>query len=125
MGVLNSNPTHAIIFFNSTKGLKETGIGAMMKICFGSDDDALAQILYRTTPGSKTPVWTLPVRPAPGDIAYPIFQGKLGEEIMAVVGRTADRFKKGNMVTPYAGNTYRITAKGVEKITAEVKTTDK
>lgn len=115
--------SHAIIFFNSVEGAQKTGISAMMKLCFGSDDEAIAQILYCLTPGNKTPVWTLPVRTSPmATDTFPVFTGKVGEEVLAAVGRAADRFK-AFYTSPEvkAGRAWRITKNGIEEIKQEAK----
>lgn len=120
MGMFNGL-THAVVFFNTIKGAQESGINAMMKLCFGSDDSAIGQILYRTTPKSKTPIWVLPVRTS-GSSELPVFSGNMGEEILGAVGRAADRFKKAN-ITDKAGRTFRVTKVGVEEVKAPVITT--
>ena len=117
MGLL-SGLTHAVVFFNTVEGAKTSGVSAMMKLCFGGDDDAIAQILYRTAPGFTTPSWGLPVRQANANTTYPIFTGAMGEEILAAVGRASDRLKK-SVTGKLAGRTFRVTSKGVEEIKTE------
>jgi hypothetical protein len=108
--------THAVVFFNTVEGSKTTGVSAMMKLCFGSDEDAIAQILYRITPGSSSPVWALPTRDS-GGTSFPIFRGMVGEEILGAVGRCADRLRKSPIVTgKLAGRSFRVTIKTVEEI---------
>lgn len=120
MGEMFKGVTHAIIFFNSVAGSKESKISAMMKICFGSDDNALAQVLYCTTPGNKAPAWTLPTRNS-GVNTFPVFTGNVGQEVLGLVGRAADRFKKNQPAGILAGRSFRVTAKGVEEIKPEAK----
>src|SRR5271156_6124009 len=115
--------SHAVIFFNSVEGSKRTGIYAMMKICFGSDDDAIGQIMYRNTPGVSTPSWTLPTRQTDTGISFPIFTGHLGEEILAIVGRTADRLKSSTISGLKAGRAFRVSKTGVEEIAKETTAT--
>lgn len=110
--------SHAVIFFNTVQGSKTSGISAMMKLCFGSDENAISQIVYSTPKGSSTPVWSLPARNS-GDVTYPIFNGALGEEILGAIGRAADRFKKANVPGVRAGRVFRVTTKGVEEIKKE------
>lgn len=122
MGLFNGL-THAVIFFNTVEGSKATGVSAMMKLCFGSDEDAIAQILYRTVLGSSAPVWALPVR-TEGATAYPIFRGMVGEQVLAAAGRCADRLRKSPIVTGrLSGRSFRVTTKTVEEITASDPTT--
>lgn len=117
--------THTVLFFNTLAGVEETGINAMMKLCFGSDDNAIAQILYRTPAGGKTPVWTLPTRRFDTQTkdGYPIFSGKVGEELLALVGRAADIFKAYYKITDgiKAGRAWRITKNGIEEIIEKEK----
>lgn len=117
--------THAVIFFNTVEGSKSTGVSAMMKLCFGDDHDAIAQVLYSTPAGSKTPVWVLPSRTNRlGTVtteSFPIFTGGVGEEIMAAVGRAADRIKKANIEGKLAGRAFRVTKTTVEEIKPETK----
>jgi hypothetical protein len=122
MGLFNGM-THAVIFFNTVEGSKTTGVSAMIKLCFGSDENAIAQVLYRLIPGSTTPVWTLPVR-TEAAITFPIFRGVVGEEILAAVGRCADRIRKApNITGRLAGRSFRVTTKTVEEITQSDPTT--
>lgn len=115
MPILNG-VTHAIIQFNSKIGYSNTNIQAMMKLCFGSDDDALSQVLYMCTGGSKTPVWTLPTRVS-NDMAFPIFSGILREEIMGLVGIYSERFRKTvEIVGPKYGRVWRVTKTTAEEI---------
>jgi hypothetical protein len=119
MGLFNGL-SHAVVFFNKLENAKATGIYGMMKICFGSDDNAIAQILYSIPAGGKTPVWTLPTRHS-GYAAFPIFTGSVGEEILGVVGRTADRLKKANIEGKLAERAFRVTKTTVEEIKQETK----
>jgi hypothetical protein len=122
MGLFNGL-THAVIFFNTVEGSKTTGVSAMMKLCFGSDEDAIAQVLYRITPGVSTPVWTLPTR-TEGTNSFPILRGKVGEEILGAAGRCADRLRKApNITGRLAGRSFRVTTKTVEEITQSDPTT--
>jgi hypothetical protein len=115
MGLFNGL-THAVVFFNTVEGSKTTGISAMMKLCFGSDEDAIAQILYRTTPGNTSPVWALPTRDS-GGTSFPIFRGMVGEEILGAVGRCADRLRKSPVTAgKLSGRSFRVTTKTVEEI---------
>ena len=126
MPTLLQGLSHAVLYFNTVEGSKQTGIGAMMKLCFGSDDDAISQILYSSKDGSKTLVWTLPVRISREGIVtttpFPIFTGRVGEELLAAVARTADRFKKANVAGKLAGRAFRITKTSIDEIKDE-KTT--
>ena len=121
MANLITGISHAVIYFNTLEGSKQTGISAMMKLCFGSDDDAISQVLYSTQSGSKTPVWVLPTRFTidGSKIEFPIFTGKVGEEILAAVGRASDRFKKANVAGKLAGRAFRVTTHSVEEIKEE------
>lgn len=116
--------SHAVVFFNSINGQKESGISAMVKICFGSDDDAIAQVLYCTTPGSKAPAWTLPSRSSIGATVshFPVFTGKVGEEILGIVGRAADKVKKAGITGILAGRVFRVSSKGVEEVKPQTTT---
>lgn len=110
--------SHAIIKFNTIEGINKTGIYAKMKLCFGKDDDAIAQIYYKTTDRSKTPIWVLPLHFTGGTCITPIFMGKLGEEILSIVGRTSDVFKAhykeaSNMK---ANRSWRISNNAIEEI---------
>jgi hypothetical protein len=118
-----SGLTHAIIHFSGMGIAEKTGIYGMMELCFGSDDDVVAQIMYQSPAGSKTPVWTLPQRTTvSGTTTYPIFRGAIAKELLAFAGRTADRFKAGlSKDTKRAGKEFRVTSKGVEEIVAPVK----
>lgn len=110
--------SHAVIYFNTVEGNKQTGIGAMMKLCFGNDDDAISQIMYRTEKGNPTPTWVLPTRHT-GDTSIPelpIYTGKVGEELLSVIARAADRLKKAGVTGKLAGRSFRVTTKGVEEI---------
>lgn len=120
MGEMFKGVSHAVIFFNTVAGAKQSGVNAMMKICFGSDDNALAQVLYCTAPGSKAPAWTLPTRNS-GVNTFPIFTGNVGQEVLGLVGRAADRFKKNQPAGTLAGRSFRVTVKGVEEIKPEAK----
>ena len=119
--------SHAVIFFNTLDGSKKTGVSAMCKLCFGSDTDALAQILYRIEDGNTTPVWVLPHRGARIGVVtteeFPVLTGKMGEEVLAAVGRAADRLKKAGIVGKLAGRSFRVTKTTVEEIKAETETT--
>jgi len=122
MGLFNGL-THAVIFFNTVEGSKTAGVSAMIKLCFGSDENAIAQVLYRTAPGSTAPVWTLPTR-TEGASTFPIFRGMVGTEILAAVGRCADRVRRSPNVTGrLAGRSFRVTTKTVEEITQSDPTT--
>jgi hypothetical protein len=122
MGGMFNGVSHAVIFFNTVAGAKQSGVSAMMKVCFGSDDDAIAQVLYSTAPGTKAPAWTLPVRTTGiAPTSFPVFTGKVGEEVLALVGRAADRFKKNQPTGVLAGRSFRVTVKGVEEIKPEIK----
>lgn len=121
MAILNGL-THAIIFFNSVSGASQTGVSAMVKLCFGSDDDAISQVLYRAE--GKTPLaWRLPVRNGPeaSSPGFDIFTGKMGEEILAAVGRTAARIKTSGVVGKLAGRAFRVTKVSIEEIQPEAK----
>lgn len=118
MPIINSL-THAIIYFNTKEGSIKSGIHAMMKLCFGSDKDVLGQVLYRTQDGHQAPIWTLPTSGDGGSgITYPIFVGKLAEEILVAVGRAADRFKKAPIEGSYYGRSFRVSQAGAEEIKA-------
>jgi hypothetical protein len=117
MGLFN-RLSHAVVFFNSIAEAKRTGNYAMMKLCFGSDDNAISQILYSTPAGSKTPVWVLPTRFSEGT-SFPICTGEMAEEILAHVGRAADRIKKANIEGKLAGRAFRVTKDKVEEIKQE------
>ena len=121
MGLFNGM-SHAVIFFNTLAGAEQTGISAMIKLCFGSDTDAIAQVLYCNPVGSKTPVWTLPTRNL-GNATVPIFTGHVGAEILDAVGRAADIFKTHYKVSDgvKAGRAWRITKNGIEEIKEEPK----
>jgi hypothetical protein len=113
--------SHALIYFNTLDGSKQTGISAMMKLCFGSDDDAISQVVYSTKQGAKTPVWVLPTRFTKdgSTIEFPVFTGMVGEEILAAVGRASDRFKQANVLGKLAGRAFRVTTHSVEEIKEE------
>jgi hypothetical protein len=115
--------THAIIHFAPMNVAEKTGIYGMMELCFGSDTDVIAQIMYQTTAGSKTPVWTLPERTmVGGTTTYPIFRGAIAKELLASAGRAADKLKAGLPTgTKKAGKDFRVTSKGYEEIIPETK----
>lgn len=113
-----SGLTHAVVFFNTVEGAKSSGVSAMMKLCFGGDDHAIAQVLYSTAPGAKTPSWALPVRQANATTTYPVFTGAVGEEILAAVGRASDRLKK-SVTGKLAGRSFRVSSVGVKEIKPE------
>lgn len=116
MGILKGI-SHAIIQFNTVAGAKGSGIHAAMKLCFGSDDNSISQIVYLITQGNSSPSWSLPTRQGntPAD-QYPIFNGVVGEEILAAVARASERFKAAGKVNK-AGKSFRIYANGkVEEI---------
>lgn len=111
--------THAIIKFNTIAGEAQSGIGAMMKLCFGSDENSISQIYYKKV-GPSTYAWTLPER-STVEADYAIFLGSMAEEITLAAGRTAERFKnfyKTEMGLK-AGRSWRVTTKGIEEITTE------
>jgi hypothetical protein len=110
--------SHAIIKFNTIESMRKTGICAKMKLCFGKEEDAIAQVYYRTTDGSKTFVWVLPTYTSLGFMDLPIFTGKMGDELLSIVGRASEVFKKhykedSNMK---ANRSWRISQDAIEEI---------
>lgn len=123
MGIFNGL-SHAIITFNTVEDTRVTGIGAKMKLCFGSDDDTLAQVLYCRPPGKKGLEWVLPSRViATSVLPYPIFTGVVALEILHLIGVAANRFKVfyKSTQTSKEGRTWRITKNGIEEIVQEIK----
>lgn len=119
--------SHALVFFNSVEGVKQSGIIAIVKLCFGSDDDAVGQIMLQLTPGIATPVWQLPTRQrANGDMehkGFPIFQGQVGKQILDAAAKAAERVKKdmaaGKIEGKYEKRMFRVTKTTVEEIFRE------
>lgn len=119
--MLFNDLSHVVITFNSLDDGKRSGNWAMAKLCFGSDENAISQILYSDKNGSPTPVWTLPFRTrVEGTISkFNIFTGIVGEQILVAVGKAADRLKKAGIVGRFAGRTFRVSKTGVEEVKAE------
>ena len=127
MGLFSGRLSHAVIFFNTKEGAQKTGVNAIMKLCFGKDEDAISQIVYCTSLGSKTPVWALPTMQSnKPDIIRPVFTGAVGEEILDAVGTYAGYFKQYYKAADGAkvGRAWRISKNGIQEITQE-KTSSK
>lgn len=123
MGIFNGL-SHAIITFNTIEDTKITGIGAKMQLCFGSDEDTLAQVLYCIRPGKRGLEWVLPSR-ITGSVPYPIFTGVVALEILHLIGVAADRFKVFYKPTQISkeGRSWRITKNGIEEIIKDTQHT--
>lgn len=125
MGYFNKL-SHAIIYFRKIEETRKDRVYGMMKLCFGSDEDAISQIMYCCPNGSKIPVWTLPSRDNVSG-QYGILTGALGKEILDLVGKAAATFKVH--LKPEdgkkEGRTWRITKNGIEEIKDQATTTTK
>jgi len=120
--------SHVIIQFNTVEKLKNTGVAAMASICFGADDCAITQILYRIPDEEKTPRWMLPLRSKKhGDVIideYDIFTGKIKDELLALAGRAVERLKEPGVIQgKVSGRTFRVTKAGVEEVKPEAPVT--
>ena len=120
--------SHVVILFNTVEKLKRTGVAAMASICFGADDCAITQILYRIPKGNSTPRWVLPTRSKVQDgkviDTYDIFTGKISDELLSLAGRAVERLKQpGAVQGKVAGRTFRVTKVGVEEVVPEAPVT--
>jgi len=120
--------SHVIIQFNTVEKLHKTGVAGMAKICFGADDCAIEQILYKIPEGNSTPRWVLPTRAKidGGKIldTYDIFTGKLSDELLSLAGRAVERLKQpGTVEGKVSGRVFRVTKVGVEEIKPESSVT--
>jgi hypothetical protein len=123
MNILNGL-SHGIIFFNTHDREKKTGIAAMIKLCFGSDDDCISQVFYYKPKGKNLYEWVLPSRISEeSSLIHPIFTGQVEREVLQATGIVADRFKafyKDTDTSKY-GRKWRVTKVGIEEIITEVK----
>lgn len=120
--------SHVVILFNTVEKMKRTGVAAMAKICFGADDCAIEQILYRIPEGNSTPRWVLPTRVKldGGKVldSYDIFTGKLSDELLSLAGRAIERLKQpGAVEGKVSGRMFRVTKVGVEEVVPEAPAT--
>lgn len=102
--------THAIIYFNTVDGAKESGTSAVVKLCFGSDEDAVSQIAFN----SKDAGWKLPTINRKG-IDYDIFFGKTANELLLAAGRASDRVRAAKL-GKLADRKFRVTKTTIEEI---------
>ena len=120
--------SHVIIQFNTVEKLKRTGVAAMASICFGADECAITQILYKIPDGEKIPRWVLPLRSKKhGDVVvddYDVFIGKVSDELLALAGRAIEKLKEpGAVQGKVSGRSFRVTKAGVEEIKSEAPVT--
>lgn len=117
--------THGIICFNSIEDYKLSRLAATGLMCFGSDEEFIV-LESRTTPQESlnaTPHWVLPINKIDNNLAndYPIFNGKIADDLLLAAGRLSDRVRQFNLTTRLSGRVFRVTQTTIEDITEEFK----
>lgn len=96
--------THINIKFLSVKELEASGKAALASLHFGSDEDGISDFIYMTLDKKMDKLtWYFPM----------VTSGKVGNELVFMLGKTLDYIKTSQYKRPYAGRSFRVSTSGV------------